>query len=102
MIEEGVVEGGGSGLGKLNGNLAAEVECVKDLFDETAIVPGDNSAGVAGLVSKSGVADVESKMEGKFARDVAGERALVYQGCEIGIGAIVGDRCGLAGVIARG
>jgi hypothetical protein len=33
MVEEGVAEGGGPGLRKLDGNLAAEVEYVKDLFD---------------------------------------------------------------------
>src|SRR5437868_6824663 len=102
MVEECVVEGGGPALRKLNGDLAAEVECVKNLFDEIEIILGDDSAGVAGLVGYSGVADVVGKMEGEFAGDVTGERALVYQWCEVGIGAIVGDRCGLAGVIARG
>ena len=100
MIEEGIVERGGPAFRKLNGDLAAEVECVKDFFDEIDVVLGDDSAGVAGLVGYSGVADVEGKMEGEFAGDITGERALVYQWCKIGIGAIVGDWCGLAGVIA--
>jgi hypothetical protein len=65
-------ECGGSGLRKLNGYLAAEVECVKDFFDETDVVLGDDSAGVAGLVGYSGGADVEGKMEGEFAGDVTG------------------------------
>jgi hypothetical protein len=72
IVEEGVMECGGPGFRKLDGNLAAEVEYVKDLFDETEIVLGDDSAGVAGLVGYSGLADVEGKMEGEFAGDVTG------------------------------
>ena len=34
MIEESVVQGGCTGFGKLDRNLAAEVERVQDLFDE--------------------------------------------------------------------
>jgi hypothetical protein len=67
MIEEGVVKCGGSGPGKLDGNLAAEVEGVKNLFDETEVILGDDSAGVASLVGNGGVADVEGEMEGEFA-----------------------------------
>ena len=40
MVEESVVKCGGPGLGKLDGNLAAEVERVKDFFDETEIILG--------------------------------------------------------------
>ncbi len=91
VVEEGVMKGCRSGLGKLDGNLAAEVERVQDFFDETEIVLGDDSAGVAGLVGNGGVANVEGEMEGEFAGDIAGQRAFVYERCEIGVGAVVGD-----------
>ena len=81
--------------GKLDGDLAAEVERVKDLFDEAEVILRDDSAGVAGLVGDGGVADVEGEMQGEFAGDVASERALVYERCEIGVGAVVDD-CGVS------
>jgi hypothetical protein len=99
MVEEGVMKGCRPGFGKLDGDLAVEVERAKDFFDETEIIVGDDSAGVTGLVGNRGFANVEGEMEGEFAGDVAGQRAFVYQRCEVGVGAIVGGRCGLVGVI---
>ena len=90
MVEESVVKCIGPGPGKLNWNLTAEVERVKDLFDETEVILGDDSAGVASLVGNGGVADVEGEMKGKLVGDIASERALVYEWCEIRVGAVVG------------
>ena len=50
MIVEGVVKCGRARIGKLNRRLAAEVEGVKNLFNQTEVILGDHSAGVAGLV----------------------------------------------------
>jgi len=72
MVEKRVVKSGGSGSGELDGNLTAEVEGVEDLFDEAEVVPGDDSAGVTGLVGYIGVADVEGEMKGELAGDVVG------------------------------
>ena len=49
MIEERVVQRGRTGFRQLDGN-AAEVERVKDLFDEMRVILRDDAAGVAGLV----------------------------------------------------
>jgi hypothetical protein len=100
IIEEGVVECGGPGLGKQDGDLSAEVEGVQDFFNETDVILGDNSAGVAGLIGDGGVADVEGEMEGELAGDIAGEGTFVYERCEIRVGAVVGSGGGLVSVIA--
>jgi hypothetical protein len=59
MIEERIVQIGGSGLRKLDGNCAAEVECAEDFFDELNVILRDDAACVACLVGDAGVADVE-------------------------------------------
>ena len=101
MVEESIVKCGGAGLGKLDGDLAAEVEGVKDLFDEAEVILGDDSAGVSGLVGNRGLADVEGEMKGEFAGDVASEGAFVYERCEIRVRAVVAD-CGRAFVVVTG
>jgi hypothetical protein len=64
---------------------------MKNFFDETEVILGDDSAGVTGLISDGGVAYVEGEMKGELAGDIASKRTLVYKRCEIRVGAVVSD-----------